>query len=425
MTTRYERRSHEAPMDFEFTNKDRDVISVDSPFRSPVKRSYTDMTAPAPPFPQPSPSTPTFGANTGWPFLLEQSAPPSTTSNHPWNPKTVPQVAMPEPDDITMRDASPPKLDSPETRALATGAMTRVFRARQKQRDKSRRSRLRRIDPDEDEHDSTDDDQTDHDELGDLVSVSRRRRGLQKSQSEPVTTTSNHNHHYTLHVPTPQLSHSEIPYMLLGYLQFFFNLSLVLGLLYVMYYFLRTVHKDVEQKMLEHTFDSLHEIRACGKLYTDNFCADKPSPIILEQCHEWAACMKRDASIVGRTKLLAEVIGEVINGFMERITWRTLIFTTTSLAMGIAFINTLLMFYRARHAPVDHQSAHPPAPVPSFPTYGANLPYWGQSSTPYTLDGYGKPNDFRRAWSAPDREDNLETPSRRRKLTDIDTMKVQ
>ena len=37
---RYERRSQEAPMDFEFTDKDRDVISVDSPFRTPVKREH-------------------------------------------------------------------------------------------------------------------------------------------------------------------------------------------------------------------------------------------------------------------------------------------------------------------------------------------------------------------------------------------------
>ena len=35
--------------------------------------------------------------------------------------------------------------------------------------------------------------------------------------------------------------------------------------------------------------------------------------------------MERDASIVGRTRLLAELIGEVINGFMEPISWRTLV----------------------------------------------------------------------------------------------------
>lgn len=38
MHSRYERRSKEAPMDFEFTDKNRDVISMDSPFRTPVKR---------------------------------------------------------------------------------------------------------------------------------------------------------------------------------------------------------------------------------------------------------------------------------------------------------------------------------------------------------------------------------------------------
>lgn len=71
--------------------------------------------------------------------------------------------------------------------------------------------------------------------------------------------------------------------------------------------------------------ESMQEIKACASLYTDNFCAEKPSPIIMLQCHEWKACMERDASIVARTKLLAELIGEVINGFMEPISWRTLV----------------------------------------------------------------------------------------------------
>ncbi|KAF8486703.1 Di-sulfide bridge nucleocytoplasmic transport domain-containing protein [Gautieria morchelliformis] len=395
MNDRYERRSQEAPMDFEFTDKNRNVIPIDSPFRTPVKRSHTDMATPTPPFPQPNPSTPTFCSTSNVPFMFHQPA-PSSTPSHPWVPSSGPRMLLPEVNDVDMQDVSPPKPETStsEVRTVATGALSRVFRARQKQKERSR----------------------------ELVSRPQRRRGggMRKSYSEPITTTSSHNHHYTLHMPARQLSHSEIPYMLLGYLQFFFNLSLVIGLLYLMFYFVRAVQKDVEQKMAEHMLESLQEIKECARLYADNFCAEKPSPIIMLQCQEWKACMDRDASIVGRTRLLAELIGEVINGFMEPITWRTMIFLTTALTMGIALINTLLMFYRARHAPINNSPPPPPNPM----MYGALPPYWGQSpnpSFPYAFDRQDEGSEIRRPWSAPmDGEDSLETPSRRRRLHERD-----
>jgi len=334
--------------------------------------------------------------------------------------------------DVSMHDASPTELDMPvpikAERTVATGALSRVFRSRQKQklRTSRRGDRSRTYDDDADETGGEDLSETD--EEGEHVATTpHRRRGLQKSHSEPVTTTANHNHHYTFHVPTPQLSHSEIPYVLLGYLQFFFNLSLVLALLYLMYCFFRAVQKDVEQKMLENTLDTLQEISACAHLYNDNYCADKPSPIIVSQCQEWKACMARDATIVGRTKLLAQLIGEVINGFMEPITWRTMIFTTTSLAMGIAFINTLLMFYRGRHAP---QSMPVPTPTSSFQSFGAQSlpPYWGQALTPlgYGMSKHEGINDSGRGWSTSGNVDDVsEAPSRRRKISDDEDVKLR
>lgn len=42
-------------------------------------------------------------------------------------------------------------------------------------------------------------------------------------------------------------------------------------------------------------------------------------------CDEWERCMKRDASVVGRAKVAAETLAEVVNGFVEPITWKTLV----------------------------------------------------------------------------------------------------
>ncbi|GJJ08881.1 hypothetical protein Clacol_003101 [Clathrus columnatus] len=416
MNVRYERRSTEAPMDFEFTDKNRNVIGEDSPFRTPLKHAiletFGSMSTPAPAF-SPSPFSNRLGTT-----LSPFNQPPASTT--PWSPRSPLSTTEPDIQDVSMEDASPYKNEpTSQSKSAVTDILTKYTRSKHK----SDTSRRRRGSPSADElEDDQSEDGEEDDELGALTTISRRRRPFQKSLSEPLTTTTNHNHHYTFTVPTPQLSHSEIPYLLLGYLQFFFNLSLVLGLLYLTYGFFRNVQKDVEHKMMEHKIDILQEISACNKLYTDNFCADKPSPIILGECEEWRRCMARDANIVKRTSLLAELIGETIDSFMEPISWRTMIFTLASLAMGIILINSILMFYRARHAPDNITS--PPVPNPLY--HSNSLPYWPQatpaiSGQPFTQE------PSRRALSVPPGEENLlRTPSRRRKLsTDEDAAEGQ
>jgi hypothetical protein len=159
--------------------------------------------------------------NNNVPFLFNQAVPPSTPV-HQWQPRSPMQQPQPEINDVPMHDAgSPLEMPVPSTaeRVVATGALTRVFRSRQKQKGGTPRGGGRSRRRDEDDEDETDgDDVTETDGEGELIPATpRRRKGLQKSYSEPITTTANHNHHYTFNVPTPQLSHSEIPYVLLGY----------------------------------------------------------------------------------------------------------------------------------------------------------------------------------------------------------------
>ena len=46
---------------------------------------------------------------------------------------------------------------------------------------------------------------------------------------------------------------------------------------------------------------------------------------MVHQCGVWDTCMNRDPTKIARTKVVAEVIAEVINGFVEPITWKTLV----------------------------------------------------------------------------------------------------
>lgn len=144
-----------------------------------------------------------------------------------------------------MVETTPPKvrLASPERdpdksfegeRVVATGAMRRVFKSRQKAKE---RSRLGSADRSGDEDLSEDDDE-----------------GHGGIRAAPFSqTTSNH---YTLNMPGPAHPPSSLPYILLGYLQFFFNLSLVLVFLYLLVQFILTVQRDVEQRISEYSMGS-------------------------------------------------------------------------------------------------------------------------------------------------------------------------
>lgn len=78
----------------------------------------------------------------------------------------------------------------------------------------------------------------------------------------------------------------------------------------------------------------------------------------------------------------------------------------------IAFVNSLLMFYRSRHAPQNHV-------VPQTNSISVP-PYWEQGPpaiSPYMAKKYEQGPEFRRMWSVPSEGgDVLETPSRRRRL---------
>ncbi len=134
--------------------------------------------------------------------------------------------------------------DKDSSRRVATGGLRRVF----KQRNKHQESRLTTRRHQEEEGSASDGDSED------------------EKRAAPVTQTTSH--HYTLNMPGPAPPPSELPYVLLGhvflllsnyylfiffrYLQFFFNLSLILIFLYLFVQFIITVQRDVGHRVAEY-----------------------------------------------------------------------------------------------------------------------------------------------------------------------------
>lgn len=63
----------------------------------------------------------------------------------------------------------------------------------------------------------------------------------------------------------------------------------------------------------------------CQTQFKNNLCDVNTIPAMVQQCAIWESCMNRDPSTVGRAKVGAELIAEVVNGFVEPISWKTLV----------------------------------------------------------------------------------------------------
>lgn len=124
--------------------------------------------------------------------------------------------------------------------------------------------------------------------------------------------------------------------------------------LWLLLQFILTVQRDVQQRILEHSMgmvalrraapailtcyrDVVQEIKVCSVLYKNNFCEGNIVPHMFQPCGEWEICMNRDPSKIGRARIGAQLLAEIVNAFVENISWKTFV----SVVCDIAFIRRL------------------------------------------------------------------------------------
>lgn len=88
------------------------------------------------------------------------------------------------------------------------------------------------------------------------------------------------------------------------------------------FHVLLTLQRNITCSIVE----TVQEISNCASQYKANLCGDNPVPAMIRQCSKWETCMNRDPTMVGRSRVSAELIGEVVNGFFEPISWKTMVF---------------------------------------------------------------------------------------------------
>ncbi|KAF5377233.1 hypothetical protein D9615_006430 [Tricholomella constricta] len=337
-----------------------------------------------------TPHTPIFGSNQNVPFIFNQNVTPRTANAPPWQPppffspdKAFPNPPPPEePNDIDMSEPSPNKgdeqLKSESGRAVAVGALRRVYNARKKTRSFQAARRQREV---AEEHE--DGDVFDSDEDVDAALVR------------------NTSNHYTLNLPAAPPVQSDLPYILLGSSS------------------PSSTTSDIAYR------NTQREIAICSLQYKTNLCGTNSVPAMAQQCANWETCMNRDPAIVGRAKVGAELIAEVVNGFVEPISWKALAFTLTSLSFLTVFINSLLSLFRARQhhpapsAPTQPIPLQPQQSFPGAPTFSGG--YLSPAPTP----SWGRTASRSRLGFSPEDDEDLQTPTRRRRLDGGASVKVK
>ncbi|BGP24607.1 hypothetical protein JCM10295v2_003525 [Rhodotorula toruloides] len=167
---------------------------------------------------------------------------------------------------------------------------------------------------------------------------------------------------------------SSTPYILLGYLQFG-SLTLLAGLvLSLLSLFLYTLYTDIQARLAELTVELRSEIVQCAKAYVDNLCQEKRMPALARQCVEWEECMNKEVVVVGKTRVVAETLAEVVNGFVD-------LFVLLTLGITIYGSSVALSVLASRPSP--------PPPSPSnpalYPHHFPHLSPYGTPASPYGL----------------------------------------
>ncbi|GAA5977616.1 hypothetical protein JCM11641_006877 [Rhodosporidiobolus odoratus] len=181
---------------------------------------------------------------------------------------------------------------------------------------------------------------------------------------------------------------SGTPYVLLGYLQFTSLALLAILLLSLLLLFLYTLYNDINQRLYELTVSLRAEIIQCAKAYVDNRCTPETRiPAMESRCSGWEECMNREVVVGGKTRVVAETLAEVVNGFVDVISLKTMLFVLLTLGLTIYGSSVALSILPSHPVPAAPAT---PSPVPA-PQFHPHLGMGGYGVAPPGYPPYGLP----------------------------------
>ncbi|EDO14890.1 hypothetical protein Kpol_380p9 [Vanderwaltozyma polyspora DSM 70294] len=138
------------------------------------------------------------------------------------------------------------------------------------------------------------------------------------------------------------------------YLQLLFNCMVVLSLFFMVGWFFYTIKLDVDFKVEQEKIRRRLRIQTCKDNYINNECAPELRVPALESlCDEWLTCINEETidlnTINTSTILWAKTLAEVLNSFVESISFRTFLFILLSVTVTVVVTNVTFGSYRVYH----------------------------------------------------------------------------
>lgn len=123
-------------------------------------------------------------------------------------------------------------------------------------------------------------------------------------------------------------AHPSLPHTLSFYVQFFFDFLIAAGVLYVMFSVWSAVSGDVDKKAQEAVNEIRIEMAVCARHWQENQCDPlrfNVAPALVNLCEDWKKCFEKNPQSVGRAKVSAHTFAEILNSFVEPISWKAFV----------------------------------------------------------------------------------------------------
>ncbi|KFH10466.1 Di-sulfide bridge nucleocytoplasmic transport domain protein [Toxoplasma gondii VAND] len=98
-------------------------------------------------------------------------------------------------------------------------------------------------------------------------------------------------------------------------------------LLWLLLHLAFSLYRDIQQGEEQRQLRTAAEAAHCRQHHRENGCdtLDPLPPYLHQPCSEWKTCLMREPGSHGeRTKVMAAVVGDVLNAFFQRLEWRTI-----------------------------------------------------------------------------------------------------
>ncbi|RMZ88105.1 hypothetical protein DV736_g4666, partial [Chaetothyriales sp. CBS 134916] len=154
-------------------------------------------------------------------------------------------------------------------------------------------------------------------------------------------------------------TYPSAPAIIAKYLQILSNVFIFMCVFYLLYSAVSTIRSDIDRLADETVSEILAEMSTCSKNYVENRCAaDTRLPALETVCSNWEICMQRDPNAVKRARLSAHTLADILNGFVEPISWKTMGVMFAGLVLVLLVTNGTFTLYRRQYEQSHHLLHH-------------------------------------------------------------------